>query len=116
MDISKINDKSVNNTMQSSRTKVSDDQFEQRLKSAIENKDEKELKKVCKDFEGMLLGIVYKQMKATIPKTNLIPGDPGRDVFEGMLDDKLTEEASKNTNYGLADQLYKQLSRNLKSG
>ncbi|MFZ5986989.1 MAG: rod-binding protein [Bacillota bacterium] len=116
MDISRINDKSVDNTIQSTRTKVDNNEFEKRLKNALDNKDERELKKACKEFEGILLGIVYKQMKATVPKADLIPSDAGRDIFEGLLDEKLVEEASKNRSYGLADELYKQLGRHLKSG
>ncbi|HHV30168.1 rod-binding protein [Acetivibrio mesophilus] len=116
MDISAINNKYFNSTVQSTSTKSTDDDFEKRLTNALENKDEKELKKVCKEFEGILLEIMYKQMKATVPKTDLIPTDPGREIFEDMLDEELVKESTEHTNLGLADSLYKQLSRNLKSG
>lgn len=116
MDISAINNKYLNGSIQSTSTKSSDDDFEKRLNNALDNKDEKELKKVCKEFEGMLLEILYKQMKATVPKSNLIPADPGREIFEDMLDEELVKESANCTNLGLAENLYRQLSRNLKSG
>lgn len=96
-----------------SADQVSEESFEERLKSAMEKKDDKELKKVCQQFEGIMLNMLYKQMKATVPKSELIPGDAGREVFESMLDDKLVEEASKRNQMGLADALYKQLSRSM---
>lgn len=115
MDISAISNKYLNNAIQSSSIKSSDDDFEKKLQNALENKDEKELKKVCKEFEGILLEIMYKQMRATVPKSDFIPADPGRDIFEDMLDEELVKEAAKAVNLGLADRLYKQLSRTLKS-
>lgn len=115
MDISGINDKINNATVQNAKNKVGDDSFEKRLKSALDNKDEKELKKVCRDFEGILLNMMYKEMKASIPKSDLAPEDSGKEIFEGMMDDKLVEEASKSGRMGLGEMLYKQLSRQLKS-
>jgi len=71
MDISAISNKYLNNAIQSSSIKSSDDDFEKKLQNALENKDEKELKKVCKEFEGILLEIMYKQMRATVPNLTL---------------------------------------------
>jgi len=82
MDISAISNKYLNNAIQSSSIKSSDDDFEKKLQNALENKDEKELKKVCKEFEGILLEIMYKQMRATVPKSDFIPADPGRDILK----------------------------------
>ncbi|TYQ14616.1 UNVERIFIED_CONTAM: flagellar protein FlgJ [Acetivibrio alkalicellulosi] len=115
MDIGRINDKTINNSLVTPKEVAGDDEFEKRLLSAYGKKDEEALKKVCKEFEGLLLGMIYKQMKATVPKGGLIPPQAGREIFESMLDDKIIEEASKNRSYGLAEDLYKQLSRNLRS-
>lgn len=115
MDISAISNKYFNSKTQSASVKSSDDDFEKRLNNAIENKDEKELKKVCKEFEGILLEILYKQMKASVPKSTLIPADPGREIFEEMMDEELVKESVDHTDLGLADDLYRQLTRNLKA-
>ena len=118
MDIGKINNNYVDNTIKSTinntKSKVGEDDFESSLKNIVKNKDEKELRKVCQEFEGILLGMVYKQMKATVPKASLIPDAIGKDVFEGMLDDEINNQSTQNRSYGLADQLYKQLSRQFK--
>ena len=105
----------VDNTIQNAKDNVTQNDFEGRLKKAMDKDDEKELKKVCEDFESILLSSMYKQMKATIPKSDLIPGDMGKDIFDSMLDDKLIEEASKSNSVGLSALLYKQLSKQLQS-
>lgn len=93
------------------KSKASDDSFEAHLKTAVEKKDDKELKNVCREFEGIILNMMYKQMKATVPQSEFMPEDSGREIFQSMLDDKLVEEASKSGSLGLADLLYKQLIR-----
>lgn len=88
-----------------------DKDFEEKLKSALEKNDDSELKAACKQFEGIMLDIIYKQMKATIIRSDLVEADAGRDIFESMLDESMMEKASQVSTFGLADSLYKQLSR-----
>lgn len=90
---------------------ATDKSFEDKLKAAMEKNDQKELKNACKQFESIMLNILYKQMKATINKSELVEADPGREIFESMLDDSMMEKASQISTFGLADSLYKQLSR-----
>ncbi len=113
MEISGITRGFVNNSIESAKSNAVQDDFERMLQDAIANKDEKRLKEACKEFEGIMLSMMFKQMRNTIPKSDLIPSDAGRDIFESMLDEALMEEASKGRGIGLADVLYKQLSRNL---
>jgi len=114
--IGSITNNLINSTIESTKNKVTQDDFEKRLQDAVKNHDEKELKEACREFEGILLNLLYKQMKATVPKSTLFASDPGREIFESMLDEKLMGEASKSGSLGLADILYKQLSRNIASG
>lgn len=90
--------------------KAADDSFERMLKKAMDSGDEQQLKKACADFEAVILNMMYKQMKATIPESSLIEKSTATEIYESMLDDKLVEEAAKNGGIGLADVLYKQLS------
>lgn len=113
MDISGINNNFVNNTIENAKINASDGAFEDRLKAAMEKKDEAELKKVCRDFESIMLGLMLKQMKATVPKTGLFGNDAGKEIFDEMLDEKLMENASESGGIGLGDLLFKQLKRNL---
>ncbi|RCX13235.1 flagellar protein FlgJ [Anaerobacterium chartisolvens] len=115
MDIAGIGNDYIKSAVDSSINKASDDSFRQRLEKVMDQSSEKELKQACRDFEGMMLNILYKQMKATVPKSDLLPRDTGGDIFESMLDEQLVEEASKSGSAGLADVLYKQLSKQLGS-
>lgn len=115
MDINKISGGSTNRDVHVSQKVSNDGEFEKKLLNAYESEDEEALKEVCREFEGLLLNMVYKQMRATVTRSDLIPKDTGREIFESMLDDELVSEASKNRSYGLAEELYKQLSRTLKA-
>lgn len=115
MDITKINESTMNNTIDNAKSKVADDGFEKRLKSAMNANDDKALKKVCSDFESIMLNMMFKEMKATVQKSEFIPEDSGTKIFDSMLDEKLMDEASKGKGLGLGDMLYKQLSKQLKS-
>lgn len=115
MDISRINDDLVTNTMNEAKRKESDNKFNKILSDASKGSDEKALKKTCRDFEGILVSMMFKEMRATVPKSSLLPDDQGEKMFQSMLDDKLSEEATKGNGVGLADMLYKQLSKGLNS-
>jgi flagellar protein FlgJ len=89
----------------------SDDTFARKLEEAAKNKDDKALKQACQEFESIMLSMMYKQMKATVVKSDLMEKDPGMDIFQSMEDDELMKQASKTGSFGLAESLYKQLSR-----
>jgi peptidoglycan hydrolase FlgJ len=110
--ISLENIKPLNNANNSEivRKNSLDDNFEEKLKKAVNKNDENELKIVCKQFEAIMLGILYKQMKATIIKSELIPKSAGNEIFESMMDDELMSEAAQRGGTGLSDTIYEQLS------
>lgn len=83
--------------------------FKERLKKAINNGDKQKLQKSCKDFEALFLKLMYKEMKASVPKAGLIPESMGHSVYESMLNDELIDETVKNRSMGLADFLFTQL-------
>jgi flagellar protein FlgJ len=85
--------------------------FEERLKAAMEAEDKKQLKSVCREFEGIILNMMFRQMKAAVPKSDLFPGNTAGEIYQSMLDDRLIEEAAKNGGIGLGETLFKQLSR-----
>lgn len=113
MEIGNIGSKSVNNIIGNavqSSDKTSDSSFEAKLRNAMENKDDKQLKEACQQFESIMLGMLYKQMKATVPKSDFMKDDSSTEIFQSMLDDELVDAASKRSSLGIADVLYKQLS------
>lgn len=119
MDTGKITGNAINNiignTASQAADKAVDGSFEKTLQAAVDNKDDKELKKACQQFEAIMLDMMYKQMKATVVKSDFVQKDAGRDIFESMLDESLVEEASKTGSFGLAESLFKQLSKQSKT-
>lgn len=119
MDISKISGsitKSYTDSATGAVTRSADSSFAEKLENAVRNNDDKELKKACQEFEGIMLGILYKQMKATIIKSDLVEKDAGTEIFESMMDEALIEKASETGSLGLAESLYRQLSRKSAAG
>jgi len=98
-------------TQQQAEAAVADD-FESKLTSAMNARDEKKLKDACVQFEELMLGMLFKQMKATVIRAEEAK-DPGRDVYEQWQDEALVKEMAKNGSFGLADMMFKQLSKRM---
>jgi flagellar protein FlgJ len=111
MKIDGIGSQNITNSM--NRRQVQEDQaFEDVLKKAYSSGDKEQLKEVCKEFEGLLLQMMYKQMKRTVPESELLPPSSGREIFQDMLDEELIDNATQR-GVGLSEVLYRQLSMNM---
>jgi flagellar protein FlgJ len=99
---------SVANTM--AQKQINEDEaFEDVLRKACSSGDTQKLKEVCKEFEGLLLQLMYKQMKRTVPDSELFMKSSAREMYEDILDEEIIKRASEK-GIGLSDMLYKQLS------
>ena len=67
------------------------------------------VKEQCVELETELVKIMVSQMFKTINKTGFIDGGAGEEMFKGMLHDQYAESLSKNSNLGIAEQIYKQI-------
>ncbi|NLM73176.1 MAG: flagellar biosynthesis protein FlgJ [Clostridiaceae bacterium] len=99
-------------TLKTSKMGSEATEFENILKKAYDDGDKKKLKEACDQFESIMLQMMYKQMKATVPEGGFIEKSSARSIFEDMLDETMMEQASKR-GMGLSDMLYKQLSAKL---
>jgi len=75
-----------------------------------EYKEEKELKALAQQFEGIFMNQLMKAMRATLPKEGMLSSF-SVDMYESMFDQEVAGEMSKGQGMGLADVLYTQLSR-----
>lgn len=82
------------------------------LQKAYDDGDKEKLKEVCSQFESIMLSMMYKGMKATVPESSFLEESNAREIFDDMLDEELMKRAS-NRGIGLADMLYKQLSKQM---
>ncbi len=81
-------------------------------KSAEDLKKERQLKKACKDFEAMFTYTLLKTMRRTVPAGGAIGQVAGKDTYEMLMDQKISEEAANRANgLGLQKILFEQMSR-----
>jgi flagellar protein FlgJ len=65
----------------------------------------------CQDFESIFVKMMLKQMRATVDKSDsLLSGGWAEEIYQDMLDDEYSGTMAKKAGFGLADQLYRQLS------
>lgn len=92
------------------------DDFKQALESASENGTDKELMEACQEFESYFLQVMYKGMRKTVDSSSsFVPKSQAQELFEEMLDEETCKSAAKTGTFGLANFLYKQMSREQKA-
>ena len=74
---------------------------------------ETRLREAAAQFEGVFIQQMLAAMRATVPESGLVDGGHGEDMFASMLDAHLAEEMAMRHDSGLADAIYRQLSRAL---
>lgn len=79
-------------------------------------KEDAKLKTACKDMEAVFLNMMLTQMRATVPKGNLLGESSGEKIIQSLLDTELTKNMSQAGGIGLADMLYRQLSKSTVKG
>jgi Rod binding domain-containing protein len=67
----------------------------------------------CLEMESLFVSKMLKEMRNSVQKSEWLHGGFAEDVFTDMLYDEYSLQISKNSNLGLARQLYDEMSRNL---
>lgn len=89
-----------------------EESFEKLLAKAQEGKDEETLKEACREMEAYFIQELFKTMRSSTQLgEGIIPKGQHEEIFEDMLIEEQSKEATKAGGIGLADMLYKQLSR-----
>ena len=83
--------------------------FKKILEDAKNSKDDKKLKKACKDFESIFVNILLKNMRKTVGNSSAVEKSHGRKIYESMLDEKIASKVSEGEGIGIADTLYDSL-------
>lgn len=77
--------------------------------SFINDSEDAEMRRACKDFEAVFISYLLKSMRRTIPKTGLAQNELCCDIYTSMMDDEIANAVAKGPGIGLADALYRQL-------
>ncbi|SMC38462.1 flagellar protein FlgJ [Sporomusa malonica] len=99
--------KAVQESEQSTKSPASD---------SIKQSEDAKLKTACQEMEAVFLNMMLSRMRATVPKTKLLGETSGEETMQSLLDTELTKDMAKAGGMGLADMLYRQLSKNTVKG
>ncbi len=107
-----INSKNISDINVSKKSIIETDSFKQKFDNAIENGQDKELKEACVQFESYFLSMMFKSMrKTTVSNGGIFGKSNAEKIFQDMLDEQMTDKMAKEGGIGLADMMYKQLSK-----
>jgi flagellar protein FlgJ len=88
--------------------------FKESLEKAMNTQDDKALKTACKQFETHFIHQMLKEMRSTVSMgEGLIPQNQGERMFKEMLDEEYAKNATEAGGIGLADMMFKQLSKDV---
>ncbi len=82
-----------------------------RQSSAGTNEKEKynrDLKKATDGFEELFVHKMLQVMRKSVPKTNLLFGGRGEEIFQDMLDENYSKIITKSKAFGLSRVIYEQ--------
>lgn len=71
----------------------------------------KRLMEACEEFESLFTHMLLRSMRRSVPKTDLLHGGLGEDIFQDMMDEKVSSVSARTGQLGLAKTLFRQLTR-----
>ena len=77
------------------------------------SQDEKRLRGVAQQLEGVFVQQLFKAMRETVPHEGMVDGGAGEDMFTSMLDEKISDEVPAKWEHGIGEALMRQLRRAL---
>lgn len=87
-----------------------DKNFQNLLRLAQAEQDDKKLKEACQDIEAIFIYKMLQQMRATIPEGGFLSESSATRIYRDMLDEAYSREMARSRdNLGLGEMLYRQL-------
>lgn len=113
MDISALSNAGIAQTkVELQRQETMAESFQDILNRASENEDDTELRNACQEFESYFINMMFKEMRKTVDTSgSFIPVGYAESTFQDMLDEETSKNAAQSGGIGLADMMYKQMSR-----
>lgn len=72
---------------------------------------DKKLMDACVEMESIFVNKMLKEMRKNVQKGEWLHGGHAEEIFEDMLYDQYSLNISKNSKLGIADMMYRELSR-----
>lgn len=71
---------------------------------------QEQLKTACADFEALMLNEMFKSMRSTLSKTDILGGGIERDIYDSLYYQELATKIARSDNaLGLGSVLYEKL-------
>lgn len=110
--ITKINISNVKNIDVAKKSNLEKEDFKNIFDNTVQTDEDKKLKEACVEFESYFLNMMFKSMRKTVASNDGIFGKSNAEkIFQEMLDEQLTDKMAKTGGIGLANVMYKQLSK-----
>lgn len=74
---------------------------------------QRRLKAAAQLMEGVFYQQLFKAMRDTVPEGGAISSSQGQQMFEGLLDERMSESAAMSSEVGLGQALYRHFSRHV---
>ncbi len=105
--------KEVNESIQG-RVSTSSIRLPQNIKAEVAaDPYRKKLFDASVEFESIFVKMMLSQMKKSVEKSGLINGGHAEEIFDDMLYDEYAKNISKTESLGIAEEIYKSLSKSL---
>ena len=78
---------------------------------AADTPKERKLREACAGFEALMLKQILTLARQGIPKSGLLDGGYGEEMFQSIHDDQITQKMAGSSGLGFGDMLYRQLSQ-----
>ena len=69
------------------------------------------LREACAGFEALMLKQILSLARQSVPKSGLLDGGYGEEMFQSIHDDQITQKMAGSKGLGFGDMPYRQLSQ-----
>ena len=112
MNISAVNAAPAVQSGQIYKEQASEDGFKTALEAAVRQNDDTQLRKACEGFESYFIQSMFREMRKTSLSTGgIFEKSNAEKIFEDMLYEEYSKTAAAKGGVGLADMMYRQLSK-----
>ena len=63
------------------------------------------LREACAEFEGLFLSMLFRAMRATVPREGLLSGGSAGEIFDSMWTEEVGRAAARSGPLGIAEML-----------
>jgi flagellar protein FlgJ len=71
-------------------------------------RDQARLRETAREFEAIMLELMVKEMRKNVPESPIFGENPGREIFNEMLDGEYVRSMAVQGRFGIADLLVNQ--------